>query len=1142
MGTLKRIAVTALVCLLYVQVVCWVSRAWAQGGVTSASLNGDVVDQTGSAVAGAKVTVSNKATGQVHSATTDGQGHFAVLQLPPGSYSVSVEQANFQKAVIEPVLLNIGANPTLKIPLKVGQVSQSVEVMAEDVTVRSTQSDVSNVIQTQQLQDLPLNQRSFTALVTQQPGLVQITSTAAPSVLSAATNTGSYISADGSMGTSVAYLMDGVNFSNGSITAPGTAAAGDMPGVEAIQEFKVLSHNYSAAYGGASAAVVSFATKTGTNGFHGNVYEYLRNNVFDARSFFDFGATGQPEKPAFRRNQFGGTFGGPIIKNRTFFFLNYEGLRQRLNTTAIAFVPTDCARNGGEVESGTGSCPGPPTIPVWVDPNDFSQGVTSQVVPFKSEMAAIMSLYPEPSPGLTDFGNGIAEAAYLNLQPTRQDFGLVNITHALTGKDQLQFRYQIVDAQAQGTPHTPSFLFLRSDRDQNYLIKWTRTISSALVNTATFSFLRQNIASSTKPLVELSSSQFTGNPSRQTIGVITVGQGTAGTAGGSLTFLGNDDASPFALVKNIFPFNDDLMYVRGKHTLQFGGMVQQFQWNWRSATITGGSYTFPTLNDLMASDPSVMLIHRDGPDSQFYIRTTPIAWYVEDSWRAAKRFTLNFGLRHDFQPKTLTDKGNRLGNWQRPTDTAVHVGEPYNNYTFTQFQPRVGLAYDPFGDGKTAIRAGYGIFNDFVDFATMAQGQLQWNAPQPVLNTSFGLSLLPFFPVLPLLEFPTCSTCTVPGSFPGLVTGVLLPMNSPTTQQWNVAVERELPGKLSVELTYTGSQSWHLPRKQESNFNLPCGGLDNPVLDSNGLPVFPANGVNCAPLGTGAPGITGIGFSLYSKRYDTNAFYNGFTAKISRSVGALNFNAAYTWAKNISESDAFNSNNIITGVAMASIYPPNFHLDRSESAFSRRHRFTENVVYELPFGRGRKYMVNASGLAEAFLGGWSISSLGTVQSGQPMTVFVGFDITGMGDAIDFPQRPNALRQNPVLGGPTKYFDPAAFGLPDPGHIGTASRTAVVGPGYAQFDAAVAKTFRLTERADLRFRADFFNLANHANFGLPFSQIYNQIPTNVPLTPPGAFCGLTPAQEAAVSCNPLAGKITSTVGSSRQIQFSLKLTF
>jgi hypothetical protein len=382
-----------------------------------------------------------------------------------------------------------------------------------------------------------------------------------------------------------------------------------------------------------------------------------------------------------------------------------------------------------------------------------------------------------------------------------------------------------------------------------------------------------------------------------------------------------------------------------------------------------------------------------------------------------------------------------------------------------------------------------------------------------------------------------------------LVTGVLNPVNSPTSVQWNLQVERELPWQLRFTATYAGAQSYHIGRKIEANHNLPCG------VDSEGRLAFPASAlVSC---GVAAPAVSAVGFSLYAKRYDTNASYHAGTVQLARNFsGGLGFQMSYTYAKSISESDAFNSAGILTGISQASTYPADRRLDRSESGFSIRHRFVENISYDLPFGRGRTFLNDASGAAEAVLGGWTISSLGEFRTGHPFTVLAGFGASGVGDNIDFPDRPDIVSSNVVLGGPELYFDPKAFALQDPfpcpqdplsscARLGSAPRTPLRGPSFEVLSLSVQKQFQLSEAVGLRFRAEFFNAANHPNFAIPFNQLYiGNSPTGA-LTPAqldALPCRLTAAQALLHSCNPQVGRISSTVGVPRQVQLSLKLTF
>ncbi|MBI3949033.1 MAG: TonB-dependent receptor [Acidobacteria bacterium] len=1121
-------------CFLLVAVV-WTAmglmpldRVLAQGEVTTVTLVGDVSDKTGAALPGAALTIKNQATGLARETTTNSSGQFTVSQLPAGRYDVSVELSGFKKAIVRDVELNVGATQTLRVMLDVGELVESVEITAEAVaTIETTRTELGNVIQEVQVRELPLNQRSFTALVTQQAGLVQMTNVnqrTSPDNFNRVQ--GSAISAMGQMSSSVAYLMDGVNINNSQFGAPATAAGGDIPGVEAIQEFQVVTHNYSAAYGGSAGAVVSFATRGGTNNFYGSVYEFLRNDALDARGPFDtldLDRDGQADLPPFRRNQFGATFGGPIKHDRTFFFANYEGLRQRLTTTDVSFVPSLVARNGG-----VGGSSGFPVVgPVRQPDGTYRR----QPVAIPAAVRAILDLYPLPNG--RDFGNGIAEHRFQNRQPIRQDFGLMKIDHNFSARDLFTARYSITDADGSTAFNVPTWGLLRDSRLQNLLLKWTRTIGPTLVNTASFSFVRSRTFIATSPTITLEPSQFTGNPARGTFGVIGVGALSGGNIPTTLTTLGNSTVSPAGAAGTSFPISDDLIYTRGAHTFKFGGLINRQQLNWLRTQIFGGNFSFPTLNDFLAGNPSIAIIGNDIADPHFGYRTTQFAWYVEDAWRAHRNLTITIGLRHEFQAPIFDEVNGKLGNFRSQQDPGPTVGDPVNNYTLKQFQPRLGIAYDPFGDGKTVIRAGVGLFNDFITLYNLS-GDLTFYSPRPALNAFFGEPNAPDRNIFPPIEFPACSSCTQVTGFHGLLTSVLNPVKSPTSLHWNLQIERELPARFKFSVAYVGSQSSHVQRGLEANHNLPSRFED-------GQPIFIPSG------GRAAPAASRVAFALVATKFDTNASFHGLVLGINRRLSnGFTFDTSYSFGKAISESDAIGRGSSIQGQAAQSQYPADRKNDRAESTFSIRHRFTLNAVYELPFGKGKPFLSNAGGFADAVLGGWSLSTLGEFRSGVPFSVVAGFGITGVGDAVGIPDRPNILRANPVVGRVDRWFDPRAYALQQPGRLGNAPRNSVRGPDFKKLDFSLIKKFRATEEVGVEFRAEFFNILNHPNYDLPLNALYinvrqfNRVPTQAELD--ALPCNLTAEQAQRQSCNPQAGVITRTVSTPRQIQFGLKVTF
>lgn len=1105
---------------------------WGQGAVTTGTIVGDVADASGAVLSRAKITVTNQATGVRRDVVTDSNGHFVVSQVPAAHYEITVTAAGFKESVVHGFQVNVDATAGLKVNLEVGGTTEKVEVSAAEVALDTAKSEVSNVIQEVQVRELPLNQRSFTAMLTQQPGFVNMTNVPSGSgqnILTLARAQGSQISSNGVDSASMTYLMDGVNIANSAHGAPGTAAGGDAPGVEAVQEFKVLAQNYSAAYGGSSGSVISFATRSGTNSLHGSVYEFLRNNKLDTREYFN---NQGPQNP-YKRNQFGGTLGGPIKKDKAFFFVNYEALLSRLTSESIATVPSMAARNGG-----LGGSSGFNVYDPWGNQTAISPGVQ-----------AILALYPQPN-GL-DYGNGTALSSFGNYQPVNQHYGLIRADEVLSSKDTLMERYAITDATGYNSFNVPSVLLNKPGRAQGFVLKWTRILSPNLVSTLSYSFQRSSTHLSNSFLVPVSPAAYTGNPARMVLGAINSGGTVAGI--GQMTSIGSDAWSPLFTARNVFPLAEDLIYIRGSHTLKFGGQFTAYQLNRYMDYVNGGAWSFPTLNDFLAGQPSVLVILRDDTSMHKGERSKWFAWYMEDTWRIKRNLTLTLGVRHEFQAPLLSETHSPSRDALLMSRTSLTPVFPFPNFTKKHFGPRVGIAYDPFGDGKTLVRAGFGMFYDTFTPDLLA-GYMDYAVPGSAINTLFGITLLPVGsrgtpsnlpPGFAPIPFPACpplpggiTTCTNPMAWPGFTTYFVDRLNSPTSLQWNLQIERQLPGEFKVSAIYTGSHSYHVQRGFEGNSSLPCS------YGAGGVPYF---GTAPGECGTAAPALGTEFFAVGGNGFDANTNYNSGTFTVSKRYGSsVGFTANYQFTKAMSTSDMNWSQTTLSGGSGHSVDPFNQKFDYSESMFSIRHRFTANGIFQLPFGRGKMLAKNAGGIKEALVGGWAFNTMLNIHSGIPFSVLDGIAVSNMGDTLNIPDRPNMICSNAARGGTTHYFDPKCYAMQNPGYLGNSPRNSVRGPSFTEVDLSLSKHFKTSEKTDLDFRAEAFNLINHPNFNLPANSIYSSVPGTINGVPnPQAdtsSCNLTPSQALAYSCNPTAGVITQTVGTPRQLQLALKFTF
>ena len=1179
-----------------------VSRLSAQA--VAANISGSVTDSSGAVIAGATVVVTNTATGVATTLTSNDQGRYNAPDLVVGPYEVRASKAGFQTVVQSNVNATVGSQLVINLSLPVGQAQQTITVETSVSQVETQSTAVSTLVSPQQMVDLPLNGRNFEQLLNLAPG---VTPTGAGTTTLYGTGPGFSIA--GARTEGQMFLLDDTNMSDFWNHQAGSQVLGTSLGIEAIQEFSFLTSTYSSEFGG-NGAVMNAASKSGTNTLHGSAYEFLRNSALDSRSYFDFTPAGLPDKPPFRRNQFGGSLGGPIKANKLFFFGNYEGLRQALGVTTPntgypepyivgngttgqlpCGAPTTPTETNGPfgpapntVNTVSATCAGLATAGglggIWPSVSGFGtgsnpiepagtigSGAVGQMPAAAAAINGIMGIYNKLTPPASAVDQGGYYFTSIGAtQISNENYALGRIDYTLSSTDNIFGRY-VFDGGYNLSPLTGFFgsaltLWPEVDysRNQFFTVEERHIFSASVVNSARFMFIRTYESSYSKSTIPVGSDplNFAGrypedafvSPDFFTIGGV-----------GSNQFVSD------TIAQNKFGAGDDVAWNHGAHTITFGADVLRVQSNVRSPFEYGGDYIFLSLQGFLEGTPFLGYAVADSPYTDNfprYFREIDVDPYINDSWKVNSRLTLNLGVRYDF--------GTNPSGW--PLYTIPNT--PFGNGSFTHvnnvFQtspnrknidPRVGLAWAPFGDQKTSIRAGYGIFHDPVAPRTYASAYYfdpPYNYHQFAAGTmTFPNAFINSPPALPPQDVPTaCAADNLSNNSIGCTSlGDGVPYNTieaPYQQQWNLNVQRDLGRGLILTVGYVGSHGVHLFSQQNLNPSITSTSAAPGCGASSGPPFF--NLLNACSTPTGTPcvptvangnlstclfgtfvqppfGIPGAVQPLLPRVNDNYASLNENVTKgtsnynslqvslVRQAARGITMQLSYTYSHCLDEqSGSYGLEEGATG--LLDPYDPRY--DYGNCSFDLRHNFVGNVIYQLPFHGNR--------LVE----GWQVSGIFTWQTGTPFSISDGFDQAGLDNNVAS-TRPNVTagcdpyvnKREPFFGSAIDeplWINTACFSLEPAGTLGDARRDSLFGPRFMNLDFALLKNTKITERLQVQFRAEFFNIANRTDFFAPNASLY---------TGPGT--GDVGAPNFAY------GFIAATApNSQREIQFGLKLIF
>jgi len=1035
---------------------------------------GTVLDSTGAVLPGAEVVVTHVDTGRSRTVISDDEGRFRAPNLNLGFYEITASLPGFQTSVRTGVEITIDRRAVVDFTLNIGEISERIIVTGEAPLVETTSGSLGSIVDRNTVQELPINGRDLTALLTLGTGAVNVTSA------SQGGNAGfsRRVSISGARPQDTAVLLDGTATKSTDQGVP-AGVSGNFLGGEGIQEFKIEKNSYSAEYGGASGGIINVVSKAGGNNFHGSVYEFHRNDNLDASNFF-INRDGSEKAPLIR-NQFGFSLGGPIVKDRSFFFFNYEGFRERKSTPATLILPNLNTRQG-LLPTGPGGA-----LELVAD---GPRAPVSEILPY-------FELWPLPGPSAVQLGDGTTREGTTVARPIDEDYYQVRIDHNFSESDSIYGRFTYEDSAQNRIAEEMDSWKTRDLAENRFLtVEHKHIFSANLLNSFRFGYGRRRTGenafedcSSCDPSLRFVPDEFWQAP----LGADPV-QGRIQIEDISAPGIGaqNNGAGWLVSLTDNYNYMEDIIYNRGAHALKFG-----FSW-WRISTggenpsRPGGIFEFDSLTEFLQDSPDVFRGGiLPGIDAKRKLLMNIIGWYVQDDWQITPNLTANLGFRHEFYT-VPTEVDGKISNLKSPlTDTEVTVlgtrGDTwFENPSLKSFMPRLGLAWDPTGSGKTAIRAGAGLFYNHIQPDVFRRALFRSTPFMKETNLRGG-----GFPMIGIFD------AVVNG---GLANEDMQPfdynMRNPHMYQWNLNIQQEIFAGTAATIGYVGNRGVN----QMIQVCVNSATADN----VNGRLVRPSG----AQRPNQAPAFRGL--CLLQQQASSYASHHGLQMGLERRFqDGFQLQTSYTFSRTVNEASQVNGlyGNDGSGVS----YYPDPSLYRGLAAYHVANVFSTSGVWELPFAN------DMQGVAGKILGGWQLSGIVSLADGPPTTLEVtrpGSMAVLLNGRTQPPDLVPGADHNPVLGGPDRYFETSGFVTPPSGTIGNVGRSTLIGPGVANVDFSLTKNTGIGEYANLQFRAEFFNIFNRANFGLPNERITGSS----------------------------SGRIDRTTVTNRQIQFGLRLEF